>query len=154
MNDAFYKESFVRKTQSTLQFFDKDADVTAYVRQLQSHWARGELSLQGIEGYPVYSLYILKIFRTQYTTLQNMADIKIRFFYSYRPTVGITSDSAKLLTNYWIQCDGVTGKPVELSVKDAAAAISAKTVLDAGANWSEVKVQGGTNCHFQTRTGE
>jgi hypothetical protein len=154
VNDAFYKESFVRKTQSTLQFFDKDADVTAYVRQLQSHWARGELSLQGIEGYPVYSLYILKIFRTQYTTLQNMADIKIRFFYSYRPTVGITSDSAKLLTNYWIQCDGVTGKPVELSVKDAAAAISAKTVLDAGANWSEVKVQGGTNCHFQTRTGE
>jgi hypothetical protein len=155
IGDSYVRESFVPQLRSTIRYLKDPAKASELIDQLPRQWAVGGTSLGDVVGYPFYSMYILKIYRGENTSLERMRDIRVRFFYSYRShSVSSSSDELAVLLSrdhYWVACDGSGAGDIVAPIESVAASLRRATTQVQGAILKGFKLPGAKNCRIQDR---
>ncbi|MGM4960900.1 hypothetical protein ACT4MK_36915 [Bradyrhizobium barranii] len=153
INHRIVRESFIPQTKANLSYIVDAERISDFVSDLPQRWTPNGVSLGKLEGYPLFSLYVLTIFRSEATSRENMADVRLRLFYSFRSQNDGVKDLVEVMNaqHFWIECEGSDGSALMIPIDQVEAIVPAKAVYDAGDRFRSLSIAGGNNCKPQAR---
>lgn len=133
LNDKYFRESFLPAQADTLRFAIKSDQISSIVEDTRHRWQTSNLGLKPLEGYSLYSLYILTLRREQDTRPERMKDVKLRFFYAYRQSAAPTSVFLVGAEHEaWLSCTSRSGLAQTVEFDQLDLLVSRSGIIQAG----------------------
>jgi hypothetical protein len=136
----YKQESLLPVEKNTLlPLFNQD-EITRRANDLRQRWTKDK-SMALMEGYPLFSLYVLNLRREADTTPERMEDVKIRFFYSYRTKyIRDEKSGSEILASmhYFAQSRSRSGAIVRVDLEEIGVLFASSDVEQAGPDMSKL----------------